>query len=186
MPISETLRRATLNGAGLALFAGLACATPAAAQSLNIDDTLSYINQRCSEHVSGARYHQSVSLHRNKIALMRWRPPLHDGRPGTIGGSYEYYVHVFDLRAVEVITYNNGNVYFSCGAIDCISGANIHPRSSLLSVGDVVDAAAAQSSKTTSTTFQSCREPDRVFNAFKHLQQLLGGRIPDPVDPFAN
>jgi hypothetical protein len=186
MTIPQSVRRATLNGAGLALLASLACATPAAAQSLNVADTLAYINQRCGEHLgSDSRYYQSVSLHRNKLAIVQWRPPLHDGRPGTLGGSYQYNVGVFDIRATYIHE-TPGAIFFPCGSLDCVSTAQIHRRSALQLPGGPLEATDAVRSGYSSASLESCREQDRVFNAFKHLQELVGGRIADPVDPFAN
>lgn len=186
MTTPRALRRATLNGAGLALLAGLVCAAPAAAQSLNVDDTVAYINQRCRDSPSGPEYRRRVSLHDNKIALMNWRAPSPGSRPGSIGDSYSYQIDLFDLRTVDVGSGFDGAIDFTCGTLDCAARTIHYSDSSLPSVGDILATRASSSSRTQSASLTRCRESDRVLNAFKHLQQLLGGRIADPVDPFAN
>jgi hypothetical protein len=178
MMTPRTLRRATLNGAGLALLATLACGTPAAAQTMNAAETLAYINERCGGSLTDlggttrmGRVVQSgpqISLHFTRNLSRRASGNDHRGTAS------------FDLRRVDFGTYETAHtdsVRFTCGVEGCVTWRT-QPLGS--------NSGSAHSTEQGSGARLPCRSAERVVNAFKHLQQLVGGRIADPVDPFAN
>jgi len=174
MPIPDAIRRAALNPIGLAVLATLICATPPAAQTMNAVDTLAYINQRC-ENYSGEQYRAltaPVSLTGTRLAFQ-----------SRISQPREFTQYIsFDLRRVDIAIAPGPvpdairGIQFKCGFVHCIDGRDM----SRASHGD------PQGNYKTGRHELACRDPERVARAFNHLQQLVGGRIADPVDPFAN
>ena len=174
MPIPQSMRRATLKWVALPLLATLICATPAAAQTMNAADTLIYINQRC-ENYSGEQYRAltaSVDLTGTRLSFQSRIPQPRE---------FTQYIS-FDLRRVDIslapgpVPDTIRGIQFECGFVHCIDGRDM----SRARHGD------PQGNYKTGSHELACRDPERVARAFKHLQQLVGGRIADPVDPFAN
>lgn len=179
MPINDPLLRATLKRISLALLAGLACTAPAMAQTLNTADTLAYINERCEGHT---RSHGGGVNSTGRVTAAGERLTLRDSMDIYSNSSgVRHDVSSLDLRRVDISAHNTNSetahITFSCGAGRCVSLTQNSP-----------DHRAGRVDTTGQTTGTQiyCRDADRVANAFRHLQQLVGGRIADPVDPFAN
>lgn len=178
MSIRDTIRRAALNPIGLALLATLACAAPAAAQTLNAEETLAYINEHCGgvlTDLGGTTRMGRVVQAGPQISLQFTRELSRRASGSDHRGTYS-----FDLRRVDFGTYEAGHtmsVQFTCGVADCVT-RRAQPLGS--------NSANTHSAEQGSGARIPCRNAERVVNAFKHLQQLVGGRIADPVDPFAN
>jgi hypothetical protein len=177
MSANDPLQRAPLKRAGLALLAALACTAPAAAQTLSIADTLAYINEYCDGHKLSDRV---VTVTTGRVTST--------GSQVSINNELEYLnseragfrtSKSFDLRQVdiekEISTHpSKYGIKFTCLDGNCISWSTRF------------DGQPEGDKATNSITHIDCREPDRVASAFKRLQQLVGGRIFDLIDPFEN
>lgn len=179
MPAKSLLPGMTLKCLTMVLLAALACTTPAAAQTLNVADTLAYIN----EHCEGAQInHEGVGLRTTDVDVADSRLSIQYNRVILNNGSIPrlHITSSFDLRRVDIAR-ANWFVKFSCGVRNCMSTLSHKDDSSSATYW-----ARHGDRDETSSTEIYCRDADRVINAFEHLQQLLGGRMADPVDPFAN
>jgi hypothetical protein len=129
MMTPRALRRASLNGAGLALLASLACATPAAAQTMNVADTLAYINEQCEGHSAGFVWWTTTT---GRLTLSGASVTVTDNTRAVHPSSDYDSTSTFDIRQVDISLYRQGvirngeredviQVQFGCGVGRCIT-----------------------------------------------------------------